>query len=227
MPGDEAAEGAVEVYRSICARAMEDGVISPAEERLLTQLGQALDLDSVDRSRLLDEATKKWTLQTAQVASEERQRIEASQAELVRRSLNVGSDETPLVTAGADTVEKLGRMHSKVAGVTMTNDDGSSRQHLIRRYCRAGQRLVVVREPDNPYDTHAVAIYLARPKASIGFIGSHISPFLGATIDRGGRVDVTISEVTGGKGGKYYGANIVIDFTKLPDVKRSWAKKKT
>ena len=48
---------------------------------------------------------------------------------------------------------------SKVIGVTNSNADGSNRQELIRS-CRAGQRLTLIREPDNPYDPSAVLICL-------------------------------------------------------------------
>ena len=42
-------------------------------------------------------------------------------------------------------------IRSKVAGVSFCNDDGASRQRIIRRFCRAGKPLYVRPEPSNPH----------------------------------------------------------------------------
>ena len=40
--------------------------------------------------------------------------------------------------------------HTKVAGVTKRNGDGTRRQSLIARYCKPGMPVILKREPDNP-----------------------------------------------------------------------------
>lgn len=45
----------------------------------------------------------------------------------------------------------------KVAGITFKNDDGSSRTDIAFS-CRSGQKLVLVRDPENTYDKNAVKI---------------------------------------------------------------------
>jgi hypothetical protein len=47
-----------------------------------------------------------------------------------------------------------------VSGVSYTNEDGTDRQSIIRKYCREGTPLTLVRERDNPRDPNAVAIYV-------------------------------------------------------------------
>ena len=47
---------------------------------------------------------------------------------------------------------------SKVVGVTRHNHDGSDRQ-VIAGQCRQGEELTLRREPDNPQDPNAVAVF--------------------------------------------------------------------
>ena len=44
-----------------------------------------------------------------------------------------------------------------VAGVTYSNNDGSSRKAILNR-CSVGENLKLLREPNNPYDKNAVAV---------------------------------------------------------------------
>lgn len=45
----------------------------------------------------------------------------------------------------------------QVHGITHRNDDGSSRQRIIRE-CAVGEELELVPEPDNPYDSDAIKV---------------------------------------------------------------------
>ena len=51
----------------------------------------------------------------------------------------------------------VSQFFSKVAGVSYRNEDGSSRQSIIRR-CHIGERLLLKPEPDNPVDPNAVRV---------------------------------------------------------------------
>jgi hypothetical protein len=55
---------------------------------------------------------------------------------------------------------ELRDFHTKVAGVTQQNDDGTDRQAVIRR-CRRGERVDLVPEPENPVDPEATSKRLA------------------------------------------------------------------
>jgi len=48
------------------------------------------------------------------------------------------------------------------------------RAHLIRKYCREGLKVDLIREPNNKYDSNAVAVYLKAPRLG-GLLGSHLT----------------------------------------------------
>lgn len=50
--------------------------------------------------------------------------------------------------------------HSKVAGTTRQNDDGTDRQSIIHDHLKPGMELIHKREPDNPYDEWAISLGL-------------------------------------------------------------------
>ncbi len=109
---------------------------------------------------------------------------------------------------------------TKVVGVTFANDDGTKRQEIIERHCRAGDELMLDSEPENPHADHAVAVYLTKR----GWFGGvkayqigYLSDDAGAAsemfrhIEGGGGGEARISEVTGGTRDKpTFGVNIEI-----------------
>lgn len=104
-------------------------------------------------------------------------------------------------------------IESQVAGVTFANPDGSSRQKLIARHCRDGQALVAVREPRNARDPNAIALWLpvkAKGKVQIGYIKGQLAARLAPFMDKGGRLEVEVLEVTGGEDGLHRGVDIEI-----------------
>lgn len=92
--------------------------------------------------------------------------------------------------------------YSKIVGVTF----GDAQSYI--KYLQPGQILRVVREPNNPYDNNAIAIYdWMRP---LGHLSRQIAASIAPEIDAGAIYKVTVSEVTGG--GEYsYGVNIFIE----------------
>lgn len=101
--------------------------------------------------------------------------------ELVRRTLPL-----PLMT--------------RLAGVTFANDDGSSRQQIIARFCFVGQGLTLVRQPRNPYDRNAIAVCVPAFGVlwQIGFVASELASLLAAALDAGEAISGTIVEISGG-----------------------------
>jgi hypothetical protein len=107
--------------------------------------------------------------------------------------------------------------HSKVAGTTRQNDDGTDRQKIIRDNLQPGTELIHKREPDNPYDEWAISLWVKtrtlgifETERQIGYLNTSIACDLGPYLDQGGWLRVTVSEVTGGSG-RNYGVNIFIE----------------
>jgi hypothetical protein len=88
-------------------------------------------------------------------------------------------------------------IHSKIAGVSFNNDDGSSRQQIIRKFCKEGDQLTLKREPNNPYGRgNAIAVHLPTGP-QLGYIEHGLSRDLAPKIDVGTRLRVTVAAVTG------------------------------
>ena len=85
---------------------------------------------------------------------------------------------------------------SKLAGVTH-KQDGVDPQRLLQR-CRSGQELKLVRDPENQYDKNASKVCLPTGE-QLGWLDRDVAARdLAREIDRGDRIKVVISEVTGG-----------------------------
>jgi hypothetical protein len=73
------------------------------------------------------------------------------------------------------------RTNGMVSGVSYANDDGTDRQTMIRKLCREGTALRLMREPNNPRDPNAVAIYVGR--SQIGYVPSEDAPRVAKCLD--------------------------------------------
>ena len=118
-------------------------------------------------------------------------------------------------------------VRSKVAGVSFPNDDGSSRQRIIRKYCRAGKSLEVRLEPDDRYSEDAMGLwvrgrrlFIFPARYQIGHIKNEIATQIREDVVRGCPISVQILEVTGGGWFRkqYYGVNIEIRVGRDIDV---------
>jgi hypothetical protein len=93
-------------------------------------------------------------------------------------------------------MEKSREFFSKLAGVTHKYD-GVDPQRLLQR-CKSGQELKLVRDPDNQYDKNAIKVCLLTGE-QLGWIDKDVAARdLAKEIDRGDRIKVVISDVTGG-----------------------------
>src|SRR5450432_644542 len=100
--------------------------------------------------------------------------------------------------------------YTKIAGVSHKNDDGSSRQAIIKR-CTVGEELKLVRDPTNQFDRNAIKIFRKNAQ-QLGFIPAHVAASgLANEIDSGEFVSCVISNITGGGSGRSYGVNIWIE----------------
>jgi hypothetical protein len=66
------------------------------------------------------------------------------------------------------------------------------RDQIIKKYCREGRRVRLVREPDNPHDANAIAVYLLVPRLMflrtqkmIGYIKAARASRLHKRLDKG------------------------------------------
>jgi hypothetical protein len=116
----------------------------------------------------------------------------------------VFSDDDTLITA---TIRTYGQSFtSKVVGVSHNNPDGSSRQDILSK-CRDSEKIILKREPDNPYDKYAIGVFRENG-AMLGYLKQN--PLLADHIDKGGEVIARISQIVGGTEGKSYGCVLKI-----------------
>lgn len=81
-----------------------------------------------------------------------------------------------------------------VVGTGFANRDGRNRAEIIRRCCRPGSAVTLVREPENPHDPNAIAVYIDGPKLlgifgggkmQIGYIREGTAKSLARRLDAG------------------------------------------
>jgi len=106
-----------------------------------------------------------------------------------------------------DTPQINRSFFTTVAGVTF-----EGRQRIVSR-CSVGERLILVRDPDNHFDKGAIKVLRSNGE-QLGFIPSHVSRSgdssgLASRMDRGDQYQCRISSLTGG-GPKSLGVNIEI-----------------
>ena len=87
---------------------------------------------------------------------------------------------------------------TKVVGVSQANDDGSSRQEIIRSSVQENDILTLQREPDNPYDDHAVKV-LNLQAEQIGYLSREVASRVSFALDNEVDVVARASWVSGEK----------------------------
>lgn len=100
--------------------------------------------------------------------------------------------------------------NTKLVGVTF-----EGRQDRIAALDQ-GMPVRLQRQPENPYDSNAVAAY-APDGAQIGFLNRNLSGTLAPVMDAGVEYDSEITAITGGEDGKPYGVNILVSRRDLSD----------
>ncbi len=83
-----------------------------------------------------------------------------------------------------------------VAGESFDNDDGSSRQAILRS-CRAGDGVTIEHEPHNPYDKYALRV-LVDGRGQVGHIPRDQNRDLLRRSSLGWRYRAALAAVTGG-----------------------------
>jgi single-stranded-DNA-specific exonuclease len=93
--------------------------------------------------------------------------------------------------------------HTKLAGVTF-----EGRQDAVVDLA-AGTALRLARQPDNPYDANACALFDPHG-VQVGFFNRRLASAIAPAIDAGSLYDVEVSEVTGGDDGRSRGVNVLV-----------------
>lgn len=86
--------------------------------------------------------------------------------------------------------------HSKVVGVTHPNDDGTSRQAILKK-CRVGEALTLSHEP-MPESPYAVAVRRASTGEQLGWLPTNTAVQISQKLKAGRRIDARIEDLTGG-----------------------------
>ena len=109
-------------------------------------------------------------------------------------------------------------IRTKIHGVTFPNPDGSSRQRIIRRYCRKGKPLEVRPEPKNRHHRNALGLWVMSRRLfifpvwhQVGYVSEDLADELKPELRAGATISATILDVTGGGWFKNYGVNIELD----------------
>lgn len=87
---------------------------------------------------------------------------------------------------------KIENVILKVVGVTFGNEDGTSRQEIISNMTKNAP-IILKREPDNKFDTNAIAVYSI--DGQVGYIGREYAKILAPLIDSGVKLVATVNEV--------------------------------
>lgn len=98
---------------------------------------------------------------------------------------------------------------TKISGVTRTDPHSKkSRQEIITKYVSAGTDLKLRREPRNPVDPNAVAVWLerrgclGRKRFHLGYLNKKRAKEVAESLRAGGRAYAKVKNVTGGMEGR-------------------------
>jgi hypothetical protein len=113
-------------------------------------------------------------------------------------------------------------LRTKIRGVTKTNPDGANRQGIIRKWCRSGDALYLVREPNNPVDSNAIQVRRivcadltdrnVKLGEQLGYLSRELAEEIAPSMDEQGFVLMAkILNVTGAEYGYSLGVNIEVE----------------
>lgn len=123
----------------------------------------------------------------------------------LKQMQTAGSTAVP-VTSTTPTLTRPHTIYTKVVGVTKLNDNNIQIQ-IILPTLNDGCDLILVREPNNPYDKNAIKVIA--DYQHIGYIRSELAQQLAPLMDQGSAMRAEVKEITGG-GSVNYGCNIAI-----------------
>lgn len=81
-----------------------------------------------------------------------------------------------------------------VSGIRHKNSDGTSRQAILKK-CHKGDAIKLIREPNNPYDALAVAVFHVPTGKQIGYLRKETAENIAPEMDVGEEFKVKISDL--------------------------------
>ena len=106
----------------------------------------------------------------------------------------------------AASLENNKSFFTKIVGVSYLNEDGSSRQELIKS-CSIGEKLVISKDINNKFSKNAIKISKVY-NSQLGFLSEDLK--IHQSINSGKIITAKIKNITGGKDGSLFGCNIEI-----------------
>ncbi|MDR3635428.1 MAG: HIRAN domain-containing protein [Isosphaeraceae bacterium] len=217
IPRDQGEKIAEAVYRATCMKAYADGVATDAEKHHMARLARGLEIKRTRRA-VLEKEAKETTYRAALDAARADGVVthaEANGLASLRKSLGIRSAKLEDLSRATERRPRI--IRTKVRAVTAQNEDGRSRQDIIRRHCHDGQSLEVMREPDHEYDENAIGLWVVIPrllfksKGRIGYIASDLTEDLAPFVDGGNRLEAKVLNVIGGDEGRSFAVNVQIE----------------
>ncbi|WP_298187823.1 HIRAN domain-containing protein [uncultured Pseudomonas sp.] len=100
-----------------------------------------------------------------------------------KKPSNKSRHETKKKIITVQAEDALESFFCAIAGESFENEDGTSRQDIIRKHAKPGMQVHLQREPENPHDTNAIAAYLGDHQ--IGYLRSEVAERHAQGIDSG------------------------------------------
>ena len=119
-------------------------------------------------------------------------------------------DKVPIFQRRCQDKPPLEIIRTKVCGVSKKNEDGSRRQEIIAQ-CWFDEDLDLVREPDNPHDEDAIAVFRASFTEQCGYLPARLASKIAPLMDSGVNVTAGVFDVTGGDDGLPFGLIIQVE----------------
>jgi hypothetical protein len=195
---------------SVVERIVSDRVVSATE---MAELHEAIERVLPIETRRLATGSRKAI---EKVVQEKKKELDDAVWEAAKQDTKDRRDED----RERRRLERANRrpgFHSKVAGTTRQNEDGTDRQQIIRDNLKPGMEFIHKREPNNPYDEWAISLWVKTKSLGvfeadrqIGYLNTSIACDLGPYLDRGGWLRITVSEITGGND-RNHGVNILVE----------------
>ncbi|NFV80028.1 HIRAN domain-containing protein [Magnetospirillum aberrantis] len=88
-------------------------------------------------------------------------------------------------------------MNDKPRRTFVTGISGESYRQAEIRHAKAGEELLLIREPNNPHDRNAIKV-CRRNGQQIGYIMAGMAPRLADQINSGTRMGAVLEEIRGG-----------------------------
>ena len=118
-------------------------------------------------------------------------------AHVLQRLIESNTNRTPASTAPVrQPKDRIWHIHTKLAGVSHENPDGTPRQAIIAKL-HPRELLVLRHDPDNPYDPNAMMV-CRKSNEQIGYLNRELAAEVARRLREGCRYAVFVSSLTGG-----------------------------